>query len=40
MNHKKYGKGKIIKIYELDKKLVAKVDFGFIGKKDLIIAKY
>lgn len=40
MNHKKYGKGKIIKIYEIDKKLVAKVDFGFIGKKDLIIAKY
>lgn len=40
MNHKKFGKGKIIKIYETNQKLVATVDFGFIGKKELIIAKY
>jgi DNA helicase-2/ATP-dependent DNA helicase PcrA len=40
MNHKKYGKGNILNIYEKNKFLIATVEFGFIGKKDLIIAKY
>jgi DNA helicase-2/ATP-dependent DNA helicase PcrA len=40
VNHKKYGEGEIISIYKKDNTLVAKVDFGFIGKKDLIIERF
>lgn len=39
INHKKFGKGKILDIFTKNNYIIAKIEFPFIGKKEIMIGK-